>query len=186
MIRALWLGLVVLASIGASPAAAKPHLFADEAPLNIVITAPFPNLARTDSTSTNPYPATLTVTDQAGAPESLPIQLRARGHQPARRVYCSFPPILLRFDKPPRTEACSTASEAQARHLLQTAARLRTADRPRVPRVQTLQPDHADEPSGAGGGSHLPRQPDQCAGSPGSASDRGRPTHWRHATTARS
>lgn len=99
MIRALLLGLVALSWLTAAPAVAKPHLFGDEAPLKIVITGPFPTIVRLAATSTKLYPATLTVTDAGGAPQALPIQIAARGHS-RRQIYCSFPPILLRFAKP--------------------------------------------------------------------------------------
>jgi hypothetical protein len=94
----LFFGLVALAWMLASPAAAASHLFTDAAPLHITITAPFPALVRTAKYSLNPYPATLTLADPAGAAQSFPIQLRARGIS-RRKVYCAFPPIYLLFDK---------------------------------------------------------------------------------------
>jgi hypothetical protein len=99
MIRALGFGLALLAWMGAAPAAAKSHLFVDEAPLKIVITAPFAALVRAAPTSTNPYPATLSVTDGQGPPQSLPIELSARGHFRSTAKACVFPPHLLKFDK---------------------------------------------------------------------------------------
>jgi hypothetical protein len=99
MIRALLLALVAIAWLAAAPAAARPRLFADEAPLKIVITGPVPTLVRNAATSTRPYPATLTVTDDGAPSQTVPIQIAARGHS-RREEYCSFPPILLRFDKP--------------------------------------------------------------------------------------
>jgi hypothetical protein len=99
MIRALLLGLVALAWFTATAAAAKPHLFGDEAPLKIVITGPFPTIVRLAATSTKLYSATLTVTDDGAPPQTVAIQIAARGHS-RRQEYCSFPPILLRFDKP--------------------------------------------------------------------------------------
>jgi len=100
MFRVLWLGLVALAWMAASPAAAKPQLFDDGAPpLQIVITAPFPALVRAAPISTKPFPATLSVTDGDGPAQSMPIQVSARGH--SRRIgdYCTFPPLWLKFDK---------------------------------------------------------------------------------------
>ena len=82
----------------AAPAMAADHLFTDDAPLHITLTAPFPTLVGRAKYSTNPFPATLTLTDQAGAAQSFPIQVRARGIS-RRKVYCAFPPILLEFDK---------------------------------------------------------------------------------------
>ncbi|HEY2481272.1 MAG TPA: hypothetical protein VGI30_03605 [Caulobacteraceae bacterium] len=98
MVR-VFLGLAALAWMLASPAAAASHLFTDDAPLHITLTAPFPALVRTAKYALNPYPATLTLTDQAGAaPKSFPIQVRARGIS-RRKVYCAFPPLMLTFDK---------------------------------------------------------------------------------------
>ena len=97
MIRALWLGLLALAWIGA-PAAAKGRLFQSQAPLKIVITAPFGALARAD-VHPSPYPANLTAAEGDGAAESLPVTLTARGHSRRLLGYCSFPPLWLKFDK---------------------------------------------------------------------------------------
>jgi hypothetical protein len=99
MIRALLLGLLALASLGAAPTAAKSRLFADEAPLRIVIIAPFPALVRSAPNSTKAYPATLSVTDGEGPALGVPIQLSARGHFRRTADACVFPPLLLRFDK---------------------------------------------------------------------------------------
>jgi hypothetical protein len=99
MVRALWFGLTALAWMLASPAGAKSALFSDEAPLQLVINAPFPALVRAAKTNTNPLPATLSVTDGAGPAQSFPIQLRARGLTRRTGGYCSFPPLSLNFDK---------------------------------------------------------------------------------------
>jgi hypothetical protein len=99
MVRALWFGLTASAWILASPAAAKLDLFSDEAPLQLVITAPFPALVRAAKTKTDPFPATLSITDGAGTVQSFPIQLRARGLTRRTGGYCAFPPLSLNFDK---------------------------------------------------------------------------------------
>jgi hypothetical protein len=98
MVR-VFLGLVALAWVFASPAVAAEHLFADDAPLRITLTAPFATLVREAKTSIKPYPATLTLTDQAGAAQTFPIQVRARGLFRRKSGSCAFPPILLTFDK---------------------------------------------------------------------------------------
>jgi hypothetical protein len=98
MVKALWF-LMALAWLVASPAAAKSRLFADDAPLQIVISAPFPALVRAAPTRTDPYPATLTVTEGAGPPRTFPIELRARGLTRRTGGYCQFPPLSLNFDK---------------------------------------------------------------------------------------
>lgn len=97
MMRALWFSLLALACLAASPAAAESRLFTDTAPLKIVITGPFPTLVRTAKTNTNPYPATLTVTDGAAPAKTLAIQISARGLTRRTAGYCNFPPILLNF-----------------------------------------------------------------------------------------
>lgn len=98
MVRAL-LSLIVLACMAAS--AADLHLFSDDAPLRLTITAPLPALVRAArySASTNPYPATLTLTDDGGAPQSFAIQLSPRGHTRRSSGFCEFPPLLVTFDK---------------------------------------------------------------------------------------
>ncbi|HEY2706730.1 MAG TPA: hypothetical protein VGI95_01645 [Caulobacteraceae bacterium] len=102
MIRTLWIGLATAVSlVFAAGAQAKTSLFTDDAPLKMVITAPFPALAHAAPTSKNPYPASLIVTDGANAPETLPITLHARGLT-RRTDFCSFPPLSLGFDKETR------------------------------------------------------------------------------------
>lgn len=98
MVR-VFFGLMALAWMVASPAAAASRLFSDDAPLRITVTAPFPALVHTAKYSLNPYPATLTLTDRAGAAQSFPIQVRPRGISRRQAGYCAFPPILLTFDK---------------------------------------------------------------------------------------
>jgi hypothetical protein len=99
MVRAIWIGLMAVICLGATPAAAHSKLFKDDAPLKIVITAPFPALVRAAPTSRNAFPATLEVTDAEGPPETLPIQLSPRGLTRRTAGICSFPPLLLDFDK---------------------------------------------------------------------------------------
>ena len=103
MVRTLMVALAALAWILASPAAAKSHLFDDGAPpLKIVLTAALPDLVRNDRTNPKPYPATLTVTDGDTSAETLAIQLSARGLTRRTAGFCSFPPLLLSFDKAAR------------------------------------------------------------------------------------
>ena len=99
MLRALGIAFLALAWIGAWPAEAAPRLFDEDAPLHIVITAPFPALVRAARTSTDAYPATLTVSDGAGSAASLPIQVSARGYTRRTAGFCHFPPLWLKFDK---------------------------------------------------------------------------------------
>ena len=99
MFKAFWVGLTALVWLLASPAAAKSNLFSEEAPLQLVITAQFPQLVRSAKTSTNPFPATLTVTDGAGPAQTVPLELRPRGLTRRTGGYCAFPPLSLNFDK---------------------------------------------------------------------------------------
>jgi hypothetical protein len=98
MIKAI-LTLVALASMIGLPAMAANPLFANDAPpLRMTLTGPFSTLAHGAKYSLQPYPATLALTDQPGAAQTLPIQVRARGIT-RRKYYCEFPPIYLLFDK---------------------------------------------------------------------------------------
>ncbi|MGH6910328.1 MAG: hypothetical protein ACREE0_04820 [Phenylobacterium sp.] len=99
MHKTFWVGLAASMWLIASPAAAKSSLFTEEAPLQLVINAQFPTLVRAAKTSTNPFPATVTVTDGAGPAQTLPVELRARGLTRRTGGYCSFPPLSLTFDK---------------------------------------------------------------------------------------
>ena len=97
MIRAYVAALAALAWLCAWPAAAESRLFSDDAPLRMVITAPFKDLVRTAKTKLDPYPATLAVTDAGGPTQTLAIQIRARGLTRRTGGYCDFPPIQLAF-----------------------------------------------------------------------------------------
>ena len=94
-IRALRFYILILASGIAAPAVASSRLFTDDAPLKLVITAPFEMLVRTAPYKTDPFAATLSANDGAGPDETFAIQLRARGV--SRREVCEFPPLLLEF-----------------------------------------------------------------------------------------
>jgi hypothetical protein len=98
-LRALILSIVALALAGASPAFAQTALFADDRPIAFTLTGPFPELVRAAPASIKPFPATLTLTEGASAPQSFSIEMRARGHTRRTDGFCRFPPILLRFDK---------------------------------------------------------------------------------------
>lgn len=74
------------------------RLFATDAPLDFTLTADFKAVNRDrNPESTRLFPATLTVAGADGAPVSVPVQIRTRGH--ARRMLqtCSFAPIRLEF-----------------------------------------------------------------------------------------
>ena len=91
------IGVAALAWMGGSPALAQSRLFSAEAPLQIVINAPFRDLIRSAKTSLKPFPATMTVSDGAGAAQTIPLQVRPRGLTRRTAGYCDFPPIQLIF-----------------------------------------------------------------------------------------
>jgi len=105
MLRLQWFRLWAVACVtgfglSAAPTAwAKADLFDDGPPLEITLTAPFPALVKSATSSTNPYPATLTVSDGSGPAQSLPIELSPRGMTRRTGGYCRFPPLALKFDK---------------------------------------------------------------------------------------
>lgn len=93
--------LPILPLLGGAPATAqvavKP-LFAQEAPLPIVVRGPVRQIERTAEKSTSPLPAVLEV---EGA--SLPIRLSARGISRRTKAVCTFPPLRVAFDQSPAT-----------------------------------------------------------------------------------
>ena len=99
MLRALGVGLAAVIWLTAGPAAAEARLFANDAPLKIAITAPFPELIHTAAKAPKPYPATLTVTEGSSAPQTIAMKLTARGLTRRTGGYCKFPPLSLGFDK---------------------------------------------------------------------------------------
>src|ERR1700761_2985993 len=91
-----WIGLLAaIIWIVALPAMAQTRLFSDDAPLRLVITAPFSEIAKGKYTDKKAYPATVSL---AGGP-AMPIELRARGYTRRTAGYCSFPPLSLKFEK---------------------------------------------------------------------------------------
>lgn len=97
MVRALSICLMALLCMAASRAAAEGRLFSDAQPLRIGISAPFKALIAASKSKTDPYPATLTVTEGAGPAQSLHIQMRARGMSRRTLGYCRIPPLQLAF-----------------------------------------------------------------------------------------
>ncbi len=98
MVRSVLLAAALAVSC-AFPAAAASRLFAEDAPLKLTLTGPFPALVAAAKQAPKAYPAQLTVTEGARAPVSLPIELKARGLTRRTAGYCSFPPLSLGFDK---------------------------------------------------------------------------------------
>jgi hypothetical protein len=83
--------------LGALPAMAQTRLFGSDSQLKIILEAPFPALVRTAKTKPDPYDATLTVQDGAGAAHSIPLKINARGKSRRMAGYCTFPPLSLDF-----------------------------------------------------------------------------------------
>ena len=97
-VKAVILIVAALAAC-AAPAFAEAPLFADSAPIAFTLTGPFPALVHAAPVSTKPFPATLTLTEGAGRPQSFSIEMRARGHTRRQAGFCSFPPLYLKFDR---------------------------------------------------------------------------------------
>ena len=82
----------------AAPAAEAP-LFASHDLLSFRLQADFgPAFKERGQTSTW-HPATLSYSDSAGAPVTLPIRIKTRGNFRLRRSTCDFPPLHLEFPK---------------------------------------------------------------------------------------
>lgn len=88
-----------LALAGAAPASAQGKvtpLFAEDAPLDVVISGPIRGIVRTAERSTDPHPATISVNG-----ETLAIDLAARGISRRRAETCRFPPLSIDFTTKP-------------------------------------------------------------------------------------
>lgn len=88
-------GALAMAALLGAPAAAQPRLFAEEAEFAFTLNAPFARLIRGAESSTDPYPATLTVGSQ-----SWPLEIAPRGFTRRTGDLCTFPPLKLDLDKP--------------------------------------------------------------------------------------
>jgi hypothetical protein len=99
MKRLVGLAAIFVALACASPAAAQGKitpLFADHAPLDIVIEGPVRTIVRQAERSTDPHPATLTANG-----ETHTIALAARGLSRRKRDNCQFPPLSIEFAAKP-------------------------------------------------------------------------------------
>lgn len=73
-------------------------LFLARETLEFTIIANYKAISRDrDTLSTKRFPGRLVVNDTAGAPDTIPVQLRTRGH--FRLARCSFPPLRVEFAK---------------------------------------------------------------------------------------
>ena len=83
----------------ATPAAAQTTpLFASDDPIHVTIRGPIGVIARNAEDSTQPREGQLVL---AGAPETYPIQLSARGITRRTRDVCTFPPLRVEFMQKP-------------------------------------------------------------------------------------
>jgi hypothetical protein len=99
MFKAIWFGVAVML-FAAAPASAQKRLFAEESAVTFTLNAPFGQLVRTAENSTTPFPGTIALSAEGGAPQSFPLQISARGFTRRTGDFCLFPPIKLDLDKP--------------------------------------------------------------------------------------
>lgn len=81
-----------------APALATP-LFADDAPIHLVVRGPIPAIARGAERDNVPQPGTVSLIGGSG--ETLPVSISARGITRRMSVTCSFPPLKLEFQPKP-------------------------------------------------------------------------------------
>lgn len=90
--------LTVLAPAWPGAAQQPKPLFADPAPIHVVIRGPILSVIHKAARSTDEVDATLTAGDEA---QALPIKLSARGRTRRQGGICQFPPLRIAFpDKP--------------------------------------------------------------------------------------
>jgi hypothetical protein len=83
----------------AAPAGAQTPLFSESSEISITLEAPFNDLVRAALRSTDPFPATATVSDGRGLVETHTLEVSARGLSRRTGGICDFPPLRLDFDK---------------------------------------------------------------------------------------
>ncbi|MHA7871128.1 MAG: hypothetical protein ACX939_02140 [Hyphococcus sp.] len=139
--------------------APKP-LFQDDSMLKLRIEAPFRDLVRKAATSTDPYPATLTV--EGAALEQLAIELAARGNSRRNRNLCNFPPLRVIFGEKPGDASlfdgqkrlklvthCKNSNTFQQYYLLEyTAYKLLNVITPESLKVRLAEIDYVDTDNG--------------------------------------
>lgn len=81
-----------------APAPEQP-LFASRDLLSFRMQADFGAVFKERGQTSTWHPATLSYTDSAGAPVTLPIRIKTRGNFRLRRETCNFPPLHLEFPK---------------------------------------------------------------------------------------
>ncbi len=96
MKRLLLAGFAAATLLAAAPATAQTPLFSENTDLQVVIDAPLNTIVRQATRNTDPHPGTLTVMG-AGEPQSLALELSARGLSRRTRGICTFPPLRIDF-----------------------------------------------------------------------------------------
>jgi hypothetical protein len=76
----------------------RRKLFASQAPLAFTLTADFAAL-ESDRTDTTSFPGTIAYTRDDGSTASVPLRIRARGHERRMARTCEFVPLRLEFQK---------------------------------------------------------------------------------------
>ncbi len=100
MIRRLtMIAAAALAALSVARAGEATPLFDDDAVIEIKLTGPIQEIARTAEKSTDPHPGTLELTGETG--ETHAIELSARGLSRRVRSTCQFPPLRVRFVEKP-------------------------------------------------------------------------------------
>jgi hypothetical protein len=100
LLTSLVLGLCSTGNLAAQDEASEPakpaKLFEIQDALEVTIKAPWTNIVR-NKKNQDPYPATISYTDELGNAMTLPLTVERRGIK--RQELCKFPPIKLRFQK---------------------------------------------------------------------------------------
>jgi hypothetical protein len=104
-------GLIFFSSIKAQEKAPGPivSLFKSEEILYLNLEADFKTVFSVIDDSTN-FPATMTITDDAGVKRTIDIKIRTRGQTRRNNDFCRFPPLRLSF---PKEETIYTPFEGQ-------------------------------------------------------------------------
>ena len=88
--------LFMILALPTARASSLDPLFQDDAPLQVVITAPFSQLIR-ERPKDRELPGSFTFRDPKGVSIELDVQVRARGKY--RHTNCDFPPLFLNFKR---------------------------------------------------------------------------------------
>lgn len=73
--------------------------FTNEKALPFTLVLPLDRVLKDRGDKTSFHAATILYQDEAGVTQSLPVQIRVRGHRRKDPAVCEFPPLLIRFPK---------------------------------------------------------------------------------------